>query len=254
MKFEFKPVVVVALLIGVLILFIMLIRGCQQGKKATTAYSQLTASNDSLKSALSNYRSHSDSSAKLFQDSLDLERGQRALIEAQKGKTEKELDNALSQNRELLKRHKMAQYVDTTDTLVPHGFIVECEDCFSKLETTTNLSLKYKSDFNKLQDKWQREDTMYKRRFNEIEIERMGFNNKISALTKENKKRTDALEPHGRLYLSWGVLWSPFPVAAGAGLMYQNKRNLIWGANVYYGKYGTTVETNIHFPLSLRFK
>jgi hypothetical protein len=79
------------------------------------------------------------------------------------------------------------------------------------------------------------------------------MSNYISLLDSTSKFQ-DKNKPNGRLYLSWGVLFQPWPKYAGAGLMYQNKRNVIWGAMWYYGDGGHMVQTTINFPLSLKFK
>jgi len=106
---------------------------------------------------------------------------------------------------------------------------------------------------NSLQSKWDQQSQLYQKRFRQLDEEKIGFYNKMNTIAREQKEAADKLKPHGRLYLSWGVLWSPWPVGGGAGLMYQTKYNFQYGAKVYYGRNGTTVETSMHFPLSIRF-
>lgn len=254
MKLEIKPIVLCAVLIGVLILIIALVRGCQVNKGAYSKYKKIDSLNTVLLDAVTKDKKILDSTKKAFNDSLEFERGQKELALAQKDRTEAELDRTLHENKKLVERHKLAKYEDTTATLVSHGFIVDCKDCFSRLETTTNLALKFKSDYSKLQDNWNRQERLYQNQITSIDAERGSFNIKIASLAKQQQEYIDKFKPRRRLYLSWSVLWSPWPIAAGAGLMYQNKRNLIFGAKCYYGHYGTIVETSINYPLSLNLK
>jgi len=253
MSLKINPIVATLLIAGVLVLIVALIKGCSQSKLEVAAKEKAILYGDSIKATFDKYVSDSDSSTRLFQDSLGFERGQNILLENQKQRTEIKLDKLLSENKKLIAQHKLAQYADTTATLVPHGFIVDCKSCFTKLEATTNLTLKYKSDYTKLKESWDRQDKIYQNGLRSMISERQKFNEKISYLTKQQQESIGKLKPHGRLYLSWGVLWSPLPIAAGGGLMYQNKRNLIYGLKGYYGKGGTTIETTVNFPLSLRF-
>lgn len=242
----------VLVLIGILL--IAAIRGCQKANQAISAQDKAVSFGDSIKAAFNIYKVITDSSSKRFEDSLEFERGQRALANEQRLRTEAQLQDITKENRALIEKHKLAKYTDTSAVLVPGEYLTDCEGCFTKLETTTALANKYKGDVNNLQSQWEKQNQLYQKRFKELDQEKLGFYNKINTLAKAQQEAVDKLKPHGRLYLTWGVLWHYLPTAAGAGLMYQNKRNLIWGITCYYGQNGTTIETNIHFPLSLKFK
>lgn len=244
----------ILIIIGIFVLIIALMRGCSQSKTQATKHHKLDSLNTVLLQAITEEKSKSDSIKKAFQDSLEFERGQVALAKAQKIRTEAELQDVIKENRALIAQHKLHKYADTSAVTVPHGFVTECEGCFVSLEKTTNIAEKYKRDNDTLSAKQANQDRIYKKLFQELDQEKLGFYNKISALAKAQQDAIDKLKPHGRLYLSWGVLWRSWPVAAGAGLMYQNKRNLIWGAKWYYGSQGTTIETSINLPLSLNFR
>lgn len=252
MTLKIHPILMAVFAIAIILLLIALFKGCNKSAKETIAKEKALVLADSALSAIKEYKTKSDSSAKLFQDTIEFERGQNALADAQKQRTELELDHALAENSALIRKYKMHQYTDTSAVLAPAEFISDCHDCFVKLERDSVVIGRYKNDINNIQANWDRQTEIYQKRFKEINKERLGFYNKINSLEKQQKEAADNLEPHGRLYLSWGVLWRPWPVAAGAGLMYQNKRNLIWGAKAYYGQQGTTVETTINFPLSLK--
>lgn len=252
LKLEINPIVGYSILIGFIILLVMCIRGCHQSKLEVAAKENAQKIADSALSVLKIYKVISDSTAKEFQDSLDFERGQKELAIAQKEKTEDQLDASDKQVKQLLEKYKYAKYTDTTAVIVPNEFVQNCSDCFGKLEQQNNLVNKYRSDVKNLQLNNDKQIDLYQQRFKELNAEKLGFTNKITSLLQEQKKYTDKLQPHGRLYLSWGILWSPWPVGAGGGFLYQNKRNLIYGLKGYYGTKGTTIETTINFPLSLR--
>jgi len=244
----------ILIIIGIVVLLIALLRGCSQSKTQISKYNKLDSLNTVLLHAIAEDKAKTAISEKAYQDSLEFERGQVALANEQKLRTESELQDVIKENRALIAQHKLYKYTDTSAVTVPHGFVTECEGCFVSLEKTTNIAEKYKRDNDALFAKQADQDRLYQKRFKELDQERLGFYNKINTLAKAQQDVIDKLKPHGRLYLSWGVLWKPFPWAAGIGAMYQTKRNLIIGAKGYYSSQGTLIETNINFPLSLRFK
>lgn len=254
MSLKINPYLAALIIAGILILIFLLFKGCKQSKLEVAAKEKAQSVADSMRLVLGTYKSTSDSSKKAYQDSLDFANGQLLLAKEQKLRTEAELQGMTKENRALIAKYKLAQYTDTTAVLTPAEFIVDCQGCFTNLEKSTGLIERYKNDLNSLQDNWDKQTKIYQNRFKELDTERLGFYNKINSLAKEQQKAIDKLKPHGRLYLSWGVLFQPYPIGAGAGLLYQNKYNLIWGAKYYYTKYGYQVETTINFPLSLRFK
>lgn len=252
MRLYISPIVATVVIASILILTVIAFNGCHQSRKEVAARERSEQIADSALRVVKEYKSHTDSTDSEFKDTIEFERGQKALIENQKAKTEADLGKALADNKVLIAQHKLAQYADTTAVTVPAGFVNECEDCFTKLETTTNLSLRYKGDLSNLQNNWDKQSQLYQNRFKQLEQEKLGFYNKINTLAKEGKEAADKLKPHGKLYLSWGVMWSPWPIAGGAGLMYQTKYAFQYGVKFYYGDKGTIVETSMHFPLSIK--
>src|SRR6478736_182944 len=253
MSLKIHPLVATLVIACFLILIFALFKGCKQNRMEVAAKQRAAILADSALNVLREYKSLSDSSAKDFQDTIEFERGQREFIANQKARTEKNLDSVLVENIKLIDKHKLAKYADTAAITVPNEYVRDCESCFTKLETTTNLSLRYKSDNALLQNKWKQQELTYQNRFKQLEVEQLGFYNKISALTKEQKENAEKLKPHGKLFLSWGVMWSPWPIAGGAGLMYQTKYSFQYGVKFYYGNKGSIVETSMHFPLSIKF-
>lgn len=248
------PILATLLITVVIILIAAVFKGCYENNGVVAKYKKLDSLNSVLLDVVADSDRELDSTKKAFNDSLEFERGQKELAKAQLQRTAYELDAATKTNKELIAKYKLAKYTDTSTVTVPHEFVADCHDCFTNLEKTTNQVDTYRTDVSRIQNSWNKQEALYQKRFKEIEIERLGFNNKIRSLAKQQQEYIDKLKPHGRLYLSWGVLFQPWPKYAGVGLMYQNKRNLIWGAMWYYGDKGHVVQTIINFPLSLKFR
>lgn len=242
------------------LLFIGIYKGCQTNKNNYAKFQKADSLNKAQSQIIKESKATTDSIKKEYQDSLEFVRGQYALLETQKERTENEMDIVSRQNKELIERYKLDKYEDTTAVTVPQGLMTDCGKCFLQLEKTNTLNLQYKSEMNKLEDNWNKQSSLYQNRFKKLEEERVGLYNKLTSITAQQKEALDKLKPRGRLYLSWGVLWQPWPVGAGAGLMYQAKNNMVYGLKGYYGiprqekKATTTIETSINFPLSLKRK
>lgn len=218
----------------------------------------MKGSNDSLKAMNKQTLINWGASEKAYQDSLNFERGQRLLIESQKQRTEDDLNKAYAENKSLLDKYESGKYADTTMVYAPAEFIGDCHDCFGRLKYSNNLTLKYQREVSEWGEKYKRETAVMQNRYNTVERERDSYFKKVDSFTNAQGKSIAKIKPTGRLYLSWGVLWSPWPVAAGGGLMYQTTRNVIYGVKGYYGvtgdKKNTMIETTINFPLSLKIK
>lgn len=241
-------------IIAVLVLCFLLFKGCKQSKLEVAAKEKAQKIADSALAVLNDSKRIWDSTEQNYQYSLDQAQTEKEFIVAAKEQTESDLDKALKENKDLIAKHSLAQYTDTTAIMVPKEYTDDCESCFTKLDNTTKLTLRYKDDLNNLQNNWDKQNQLYQKRFKQLDEERLGFYNKINSLAKEAKDATDKLNPHGRLYLSWGVIWGPWPKMAGGGFMYQTKYNLQYGLKWYYGNQGHMVETSMYFPFSIKIK
>lgn len=253
MTLKINPIVATIVVAGILILCFAVFKGCKQSKIEAAAKDKAVSLADSALAELKRFKHGADSTENDFIVKNELLNGQVELLENKVYKAEGDLDKAIQENKQLLAKHKLAQYIDTSAVMVPHEYTQDCESCFSKLENTTSLSLRYKSDLNDLHRKWEDQNTLYLGRFKQLEAEKLGLYNKMQSLSTQAKDATDRLKPHGKLYLSWGVMWSPWPIAGGGGLLYQAKNSVIYGAKWYYGSKGQIVETTMSLPLSLRF-
>lgn len=245
---------IAAMLIGIGLLIIALTRGCNKVRQNKEAANGLSSQVDSLKALNKSVLVAWAQSDSAYKDTLAFERGQRMLAEAKKERTEDDLNKALTENEKLIKKYKNHEYTDTTMVQAPKEFVNDCKDCFTRLEITNGITLKYKKEVNDWADKFKKETSRISGRVTQVEKERDSYRFSVDSLTDIQKKSVSSVKPKGRLYLSWGVLWSYWPTAAGGGLMYQTPRNVIFGAKCYYGAGKTTVETTINFPLSLKRK
>lgn len=244
--------VVFALLIGIGILIFALYKGCQTSKKDKASIQSLMDLTDSAIAVSKRAVNEWAIAKKHYKDTLEFERGQRLLSEAQKERIENDLIKLNNENAVLLEKYKYHTYADTNMVSAPKEFIDDCKDCFTKLETTDRLSITYRKQVSDWSKKYERETSLLQNRISRVESERDVFHHKVDSFATAQKKAVDKIKQRGRLYLSWGVLYQPWPKYAGAGLMYQTKNNMIYGAKWYYGISGHLVETTINFPLSLR--
>lgn len=238
---------------GVIILLFVVFKGCKQSRIEVAAREKAEQLADSTLNALKEYKAVSDSTKVDFEIKNELLTGQVELANNQKDKAEANLEKQVAINNALIEKHKLAQYTDTTATIVPREYLTDCEGCFINLEKTNKEVVGYKNDVHVLQDKLKQQDAFYKGRFKQLNDEKIGFYNRINSLAKQQKEDADKLKPHGRLYVSWAVLWHGWPSYAGAGLLYQTKHNFIYGAKCFYGTNGMLIETTMNFPLSIKF-
>ena len=244
----------ILIFVGLGVLLFSMIRGCNQSNLQLSKATKLDSLNNVLLHVVSNDKLATDSTKAAFRDSLEFERGQNALIKSQKERTESELQDITKANRILIAKHKWDKYADTSAVTVPGKYVEECSGCFANLEKTTDLVDRYKTDINNLQNNWDKQSQLYQKRFKELDAEKLGFYNKINTLAKAQQEAIDKLKPHGQLYVSWGVLFGPLPKMAGVGFVYQTKYKMQYGLKGYFGVYGSMVEGQMNFPLSLKHK
>jgi hypothetical protein len=252
MSLKINPIVATAVLIGIGILLIAFIRGCKNNQHNVALAVNYEAHINNL------IHDSIETAKKLIENDKQMEvlEGQLSLSNNKLLFLDENLGKANDRITVLLNKHVPIKpsLVDTSAITVPARYVNECADCFTELSNGQKLVIQYKAEkenqFNLLSGKINLKDN----RIKDLETANIKLTSNYRSLIDSSKKVQDVLKPRGRLYLSWGVLWSALPQYAGAGLMYQTKRNLIIGGMCYYGTQGYLVETNIHFPLSLRFK
>lgn len=241
----------VCILIGVVVLIIALVRGCRQSRDQ-----QIEIIN--YKEQIKKHKADSIEQVKakeVYQDSMEFIQGQWDLSKNRELALNEDLGKANDRITKLLNKHVPIKpsLSDTGIITVPMEYVRECEGCYDELANGQKLVLKYKAEkdnqFQILSGKMNIKDNRIS--FLEKSNAALGLSN--SALLSSAKEMQDKWKPRGRLYLSWGVLWRDYvPWAAGAGMMYQNRRNLIMGGSWYYNSKGHMIQTNVHFPLSFK--
>ncbi len=249
MSVKINPFLLTAILIGVGILIIALVRGCQNGEKAASVVIDFKGrinklTEDSIEQA---------NQLAAYKDTTQYLDGQLSLSKNKELFLNENLGKANDRITLLLRKHvPINPSSDTSITTVPNEYITDCADCFAELDNGVQLVRKYKAEKDN-------QDYIHKGQLNVRD-------NRIRFLEKSNEEVTssykaliditkNSIKPKGKMYLSWGVLWRNYvPWAAGVGLMYQNKRSVIFGASWYYNSQGTLIQTNIHFPLSFKRK
>lgn len=246
---EIKTLIVIISL-GVVILMFALVRGCQNEKKSASIVIDFKGrinklTQDSIDNA---------NQLTAYKDTMQFMDGQLSLSKNKELSLNEDLGKANHRITALLKKHVPIQpSSDTSAVLVPNDYLVDCKDCFEELGNGQKLVRKYKEEKDNQEKIYKGQLNLKDNRINNLEKSNINLTAGYKSLIDSSKKMQDVLNPRGRLYLSWGVLWKDYvPWAAGAGLMYQNKRSLIIGASWYYNSKGHMIQTNVHFPLSLK--
>lgn len=241
----------VCIVIGVVVLIIALVRGCKQSKDQ-----QIEIIN--YKEKIEKHKQDSIEQVKAkeaYQDSIEFVNGQLDLSNNKLLSLNEDLGKANDRITKLLNKHVPIKpsLSDTGIITVPMGYVRECEGCYDELANGQQLVIKYKAEKDNQFQILNGKMSIKNNRISFLEKSNAALGLSNSALLSSAKEMQDKWKPRGRLYLSWGVLFQPWPKYAGAGLMYQNKRNMIIGGMWYYGDKGHMVQTTINFPLSLRF-
>lgn len=248
MSLKINPILAIAILIGIGVLIIALVRGCQNGKKAASAVVDYKGRINKLEQDSVNLTRYLNASA----DTIEFLNGQSALSDNKLLSLNENLDKANDRISILLRKHiPIKPNPDTSVTLVPNVYIEECTDCFNELSDGRDSVMKYRAERDN-------QERIYKSKLS-VKDNSINYLEKLNGkLTKDYKSLIDSTKDtqkqKGKMYLSWGVMWGPVPKMAGAGLMYQTPRSMILGAKWYYGAQGHMVETNINLPLSFKRK
>jgi hypothetical protein len=246
-----NPIVAIGFFILIGILIIALARGCRRNEIKPTI--DIESRVEKLKQdSIENTRQLA-----AYEDTMTFMEGQLSLSHNKEIALNENLDKANDRISILLRKHVPIKpsLSDTGIITVPMRFVNECADCFIELDSGQKLVRKYKSEKDNQEKIYKGQLSLKDNRISNLEKSNNNLTAGYKSLLDSTKRVQDVLKPRGRLYLSWGVLWKEYvPWSAGGGLMYQTPRNLIIGAKWYYNAHGHMVETNVNFPLSLRFK
>lgn len=243
--------VIYAMLILLVLLVCSLYRGCKQFNHDESHVLNSKRRIDQL------VRDSIENKKQLDENKIQIEflDGQIALSE---NKDDLYLDSFRTLNNhitELKKRYRaVTPSEDTTVTLVPNAYIVDCADCFTSIDKAQQLGLRYKAQLDNA-------DYLNKSKVKALD-------NRISLLEKQNAKlgkdyrslidSVSVAPPSLRrtLFVTVGTMSvnQSFPNAIGGGFLYEDKKRRIFGAKYYISKYGSIYQGEVSFPLSLKFK
>lgn len=238
---------IVAILAWGAILMFALIRGCQNEKKAAS----LIVDYEGRISKLATNSIEQSRQLAAYKDTMGFKDGELALSKNKEIALNEDLGKANDRISILLRKHvPIKPSLDTSITTVPNIYIEECTDCFKELDNGVQLVRKYKAEKDNQEQIHKGILNVKDNRINYLEKSNKSLTSDYKSLIDSTKKVS---KPKGKMYLSWGVLWKDYvPWSAGGGLMYQNKRSVIFGASWYYNSKGHMIQTNIHFPLSFK--
>lgn len=248
MSLKINPILAITILIGIGVLIIALVRGCQNGKKAASAVVDYMGRINKLEQDSIDLANHLSASG----DTIKFLNGQLYLTDTKLLSLNENLDKANDRISILLRKHvPIKPNPDTSVTLVPNIYIEECADCFFELVSGRDSVKKYRAEKDN-------QEQIYKSKLSVKD-------NDIKYLEKANKEVTSSYmslieltkstERKRVMYFSYGVLWSAYvPESVGAGLMYQDKRLRQYGVKGYFGDHKPRIETQMNLPLSFKRK
>lgn len=253
MILKIHPAIATILIAGIIILLFLLIKGCSNSRQAIAVNKDLQAKNDSLIAKTVKDSIERTENKKGYETALDLLNGQVEIKDNQLARTETELNVANVRISFLLAKHKdILPNPDSTNTYVPNDFITDCNGCFTELSNGQKLVQQYKSDNDQLKLSLRIKEKLQTDRIAQQELEKGKIAKSLQDCMDISKSAIGSGKPKGQLYFSWNVIWSPLPIGASVGLLYQNKRKMQYGLRWGYGSYGQAVETEINLPLSFK--
>lgn len=239
------------ILISLIILAVGIYKGCMRFSKSDTQSIDVNGRIDGL------VKDSIETKNKLQENKTHIEflDGQLALFN---NKNDLYLDSFRLLNDHIIalkKRYKSVRpSEDTTVTVVPNEYIVDCADCFASIDKAQQLGIRYKSQL----------DNSVSLNNSKVNL----LNDRISLLEKQNTQlgksyrglldSTAKLAPSLRrtLFVTGGLMSinQVFPNAIGGGFLYEDKKRRVFGAKYYISKYGTVYQAEFSLPLSLKIK
>jgi hypothetical protein len=241
----------ILIFVGIVLLVIALVKGCNNNKKKE---SQII----DLQGRIDRYMQDSIESAEnlsLNRDTLEGISTQLIFANANYEKVVYENTELGKRNMALLAKHKVVTpSLDTSITTVPNEYINDCESCFTSLNQSQELSVRFRAEADNKEQLLLSKINVQNNRVNYLEKINAQCNKNYKSLldSSTNKKQ----ELRRTLFFSLGAMAikQNLPNAIGAGLLYEDKRRRIFGASYYIGAYGSVYQAQVAFPLSLRTK
>lgn len=253
MQIKLHPALLGVLFMGLLLIFFLLIRGCQHSRNQQQQLAHQDAALAQLQADTARLADVSRVNKENYDNSMEYANGIIALRENQRDATEMKLLATTFDYAALKRKYEQVKAdPDTSATFVPNDFIKDCHECFNELEHKQHLIKLYVSHVDSLDAEIARKDRLNINRLRELTQERDAYRQKSEAAIEIAGKTQALAQPRRKVLLSIGALWQPMPKAVGAGLIYQDKRGRQFGARAYVSSWGTLYESEANFPFSFK--
>lgn len=155
----------------------------------------------------------------------------------------------------LKKRYRpVAPSNDTSVTVVPNDYIVDCADCFMTIEKAQKLGVQYRADLDHVNSLNESKVDLLSGKVSILEKQNVSLNKNYRSLLDSVTNKKSELRRTLFFSLSALSINQIFPNAIGAGFLYEDKRRRIYGAKYYVSEHGPIYQADFSLPLSLKFK
>lgn len=257
MTVKFNPFVLLSLVIGVIFILFLLVRGCKYSENKYAENIVLKESLDSM--VLKNERDSMVAAQheKDYADSLQFVNGELSLEIVKRVATEEKL-LATTNNAAFWKQkyQSVQPDMDTSVTLTPNEFIQDCHECFDDLEQKDRLIKSYVQQVKSVDSTHKVKEKIQENRIKELASERNTFQQNAEDAILIAAKAQKLSERRRKGFISLGLMGEKehFIMGIGAGGFYMDKRERVFGGNLYGTNRGPYVTANIMMPLSFRRK
>lgn len=186
---------------------------------------------------------------------LEYQNGLLSLRDNQLAASNDSVDKLNSAITSLLKRHKsVTASVDTNVTTVDNSFINDCADCFDLLDKSKRLTMKLRGDQDNLSIAYKNKINTQENRIKQLGQEKDQLKSTLTSALEIAQKNQDKYQPRRKLLFTVGAIAvnATYPTGLGAGLIYQDKMNRLFGGHVFGTNVGPVYMAQIALPLSLR--
>lgn len=251
MILKINPFLIIGFAIGVCILVLTLIRGCNKVNALLENNQKLYAIN----SKLLNDSANSAAQFKEYEQKSEFQEGLISLRENQLAAKDSSITHYINTINKLLSKHPthLIAATDTSTTTVPNEYLQDCEECYLSLRNGKLLIISYRDSVKSLQKEYKNKSKL--------------DSNQISVLKKQNDDLSATIhdviniasnsnKPKGVLYISLSTIFfnTALPGGVGGGLMYQDKHKRGFELKCYGTNKGPIYTGGITFPLSFRKK
>ena len=255
MTFKISPIVAGVLLLSILIILFVLIKGCHNGQNLQTQLTTYQSKIDSIKLQHEADSMVAKENEKNYNISIEYANGILDLRQNQLDATEEKLITTAFALSNLKKKYEHVQ-ADTNNsvTLVDNEFVYDAKSCFESLEFQKKLVSLYIQEVKDVDSAHRSKEKLQENRIKQLGQERDGallnYNDCMSVANQKLK----ALQPRRKVLLSIGLIGRNdyLLMGVGGGGFYMDKKDRVFGGNIYGTNQGPMATINIALPLSIK--